>query len=411
VGCTATGVFLRRRMDALEAVHALFAERCGCNASVIARFNRPIPFNRLKEGVRLVEKRHFLLRCGISLHPPTFVETENVAEVSIIEKINDEDWQSLASIEVHKPFNRREGPLFRLSYLAGKEFNELVLSMCHSIGDMHAGISVLSEICEYALCDRPSNIEGDGGVTDIFVEKSGLSQLGCLERKSWQRGCTGYGNLSEQMVEARGKESTRFVYRHLDRAACPAFFKKKRERNLSFQSLFSAIVLKEYVHFVGMAGGLHFTCPINVRPFIESGTGPLGCKITLLELFLNGICTLSYEDLASFINVEIVDLLRNRGLLLQNVFNLSSTDRTPHPDLIYLGVSSAGGLRSIKNLSMEGLCSVYFNAVLGNKFTLHPIVCVLKDRIYITFCFSKKLWTAAEAQTFTNRVVNRIKKV
>jgi len=409
---SATGALLRRRVDAFEAVHILFSRRFGCNVSAIVRFNRHIPFNLLREGVRLVEKKHFLLRCGISLNPLAFVETENVAEVSLIEKCDDEDWQSLASTELYKPFNYEEGPLFRLSYLAGENFNELVLSMSHSVGDAYSGLIVLSEICEYALHDKPPNIEGGRMVTDISVEKLVLSQLGCAEKKSWEKRHTEYSNLTEQMAEVGVKEdnSTIFVYRSLDKSVFQTFFRKKREKKLSFQSLFSAIILKEYVHFVGMTGGVHYTCPINVRPFIEKGSGSLGCKITLLELFLDKIYTLSYDDLASFINVKMTHLLRDRGGLLQNLFNLLSMNRTTCHGLPYLGVSSVGWLRSINHLSTEGLCAIYLNANLGNKFTLHPIVCVLKDRMYVTFCFARKLWTGAEAQTFSDRIVNRIEQ-
>lgn len=399
----------KRRIDSFEATHFLFSEKNNCNISVIARFSHSIPFSRLRNAVRLVEERNFLLRCGVSLNPLAFKETENLSEVSLIEKVQEEDWQSVANKEVHKLFDYKTGPLFRLCYLAGEQSNEIILSMHHSISDGVTLIAVLSEIIEYALNGTLEYVPKSHRTLyeNFSIENFVLDQLNLTKPKIKMK--TENDNLSNRLIEKdKSMQGTGFIYRSLKDSKFRSFFKKAQNKGVTFQSLFSAIVLKEFFHSEKFQK-LNYTCPINIRKFVGIPDNSLGCKITLLEILIDKSQFLSYDELACFIDSKIMSLLSNRNNLLKNIFNLFSPCKSqPTNDLIRLGVSNVGKINFSENFDEIGIKSIYINGVLGNKFIFHPVVCTFQDLINIAFCFSNALLSLEEAQVISNNIVECI---
>jgi len=128
---------------------------------------------RLRQALARVQIKHPLLRCVVenSAAGPRFVLQDRPAPISlrIVERRDEDDWQTEVRQEWVTPFDASREPLVRIVWLRAGEINELLLVGHHCICDGSSGINLLHE-CLSAY-DKPEQDLGSydtlGTVEDI----------------------------------------------------------------------------------------------------------------------------------------------------------------------------------------------------------------------------------------------------
>lgn len=143
---------------------------------------------RLRLALARLQAKHPLLRCVIEDGPdskdPRFVlqDCPSPIPLRIVERKNDDDWETEVRREWVAPFDTRRGPLVRLVWLRASEVSELVLVGHHCICDGKSGLTLLRE-CLSAY-DEP---EKDLGTYDALGAIEDLVPAELLKDRSFQR--------------------------------------------------------------------------------------------------------------------------------------------------------------------------------------------------------------------------------
>ena len=379
-------------MDAFERAHFLFSETNQCNIGLIATLKSPLLFERLKEGVYALTKRHFLLRSRIEKSSFTFKETQAMPEVVFLKKRDEKACKSTLDCIVNQPFTDPFSPLFRVAYLSGDAQDTLLLSMHHAIGDGMTLFLILQELLTYSLNQSlpPPCAE------IVSVEARVLQESSC--EPNLQAPLTLHPN--------RPIQKSQFLYKTLEAPLTKKFLQSIRNKGLTFQSAFSAIVLQEFFR-QKQAEQVYYTCPINIRNLIGMPPASLGCQITLLDLLIDRKGAASPNLLSHFIQFKLQSLIHHRPTLFQNLFNLlsgHSEKTTPH--LPQIGISNVGPIQLPDHLHPIGIESIHINGSLGRAFAFHPVVCTFQNRLHLTFCFSPTFFTLETAERLCNQIIS-----
>src|SRR5216683_2817951 len=141
---------------------------------------------RLRQALARLQAKHPLLRCVIEdgADCPRFVLQDRPAPIPlrIVERKNDDDWQTEVRREWVAPFDARRDPLVRLVWLRASEVSELILVGHHCICDGQSGMTLLRE-CLSAY-DEP---EKDLGTYDALGAIEDVVPAALLEDRSFRR--------------------------------------------------------------------------------------------------------------------------------------------------------------------------------------------------------------------------------
>src|ERR1700733_6080511 len=137
---------------------------------------------RLRQALARLQAKHPLLRCviedGVDSEGPRFVLQDSPAPIPlrVVERNNDDHWQTEVRREWVAPFDASRDPLVRLVWLRGSEVSELILVGHHCICDGQSGMTLLRE-CLSAY-DEP---EKDLGTYDALGAIEDLVPAALLE--------------------------------------------------------------------------------------------------------------------------------------------------------------------------------------------------------------------------------------
>jgi condensation domain-containing protein len=128
---------------------------------------------RLRRALACVQAKHPLLRCLVenAVNGPKFVLQEQPAPIPlrIVERKDENHWQTEVCREWMVPFDAKREPLVRLIWIRGSGVHELLLIVHHCICDGYSGINLLRELLN--VYDQPAQDIGSyetlGGVEDL----------------------------------------------------------------------------------------------------------------------------------------------------------------------------------------------------------------------------------------------------
>ena len=212
--------------------------------------------DRLRQALTCLQAKHPLLRCVIerSADGPRFVLQDNPSPIPlrIVERKNDDHWQTEVRREWVAPFDASRDPLVRLVWLRAKEVSELILVGHHCICDGQTGLTLLRE-CLSAY-DEPGQDLGSydalGAIEDL-VPAELLMDRSFRRRMRWKIAMLRMILLWQGRKRARATLPIRSeqMYFHrwsLDKAASRALTERCRAEGVTVLAAMSVAFLQAF---------------------------------------------------------------------------------------------------------------------------------------------------------------------
>jgi hypothetical protein len=232
---------------------------------------------RLRQALARLQAKHPLLRCVIEdgADCPRFVLQDRPAPIPlrIVERKNDDDWQTEVRREWVAPFDARRDPLVRLVWLRASEVSELILVGHHCICDGHSGLTLLRE-CLSAY-DEPEKDLGTydalGAIEDV-VPAALLEDRSFRRRMRWKIGLLRLTLLLQRRKRARSASPIRGeMYFHrwsLDKVASLTLTERCRAEGVTVLAAMSVAFLQAFRDVRGTQALRKAYTMVNARRFM-----------------------------------------------------------------------------------------------------------------------------------------------
>jgi hypothetical protein len=232
---------------------------------------------RLRQALDRLQAKHPLLRCviGNGVDGPRFVLQDHPARIPlrIVERKQDDDWQTEVRHEWIAPFDAGRDPLVRLVWLRASEVSELILVGHHCICDGQSGMTLLRE-CLSAY-DEPEkdlgNYDALGAIEDL-VPAALLKDRSFRRRMRWKIGLLRLILLWQRRKHARSaspilREQMYFYRWSLDKDASLALTERCRAEGVTVLAAMSVAFLQAFRDVRGQALRKAYTM-VNARRFM-----------------------------------------------------------------------------------------------------------------------------------------------
>jgi hypothetical protein len=235
---------------------------------------------RLREALARLQGKHPLLRCvienGVDSEGPRFVLQDRPAPIPlrVVERKNDDHWQTEVRREWVAPFDASRDPLVRLVWLRGSEVSELILVGHHCICDGQSGMTLLRE-CLSAY-DEPEKDLGAydalGAIEDV-VPAALLKDRSFRRRMRWKIGLLRLIFLWERRKRARSASPIRGeqMYFHrwsLDKGASLTLTERCRAEGVTVHAAMSVAFLQAFREVRGTQALRNVYTMVNARRFM-----------------------------------------------------------------------------------------------------------------------------------------------
>jgi hypothetical protein len=233
---------------------------------------------RLREALARLQAKHPLLRCVIEdgSDGPRFVLQDRPASISlrIIERKNDDDWQTEVRREWVVPFDTLRDPLVRLVWLRASKVSELILVGHHCICDGQSGMTLLRE-CLSAY-DEPEKDLGTYdalGAIEDFVPAALQEDRSFRRRVRWKIGLLRLGLLLKRRKRAPSASPIRGeqMYFHrwnLDKGASLTLTERCRAEGVTVLAAMSVAFLQAFREVRGTEALRRAYTMVNARRFM-----------------------------------------------------------------------------------------------------------------------------------------------
>jgi len=235
---------------------------------------------RLRQALARLQAKHPLLRCviedGADSEGPRFVLQDRPAPIPlrIVERKNDDDWQTEVRHEWVAPFDASRDPLVRLVWLRASEVSELILVGHHCICDGQSGLTLLRE-CLSAY-DEPEKDLGTydtlGAIEDV-VPAALLKDRSFRRRMRWKIGLLRLILLWQRRKRARSASPIRGeqMYFHrwsLDEGASLTLTERCRAEGVTVLAAMSVAFLQAFREVRGTQALRKVYTMVNARRFM-----------------------------------------------------------------------------------------------------------------------------------------------
>jgi Condensation domain len=235
---------------------------------------------RLRDALARLQAKHPLLRCviedGADSKGPRFVLQDHPAPIRlrIVERKNDDDWQTEVRREWVAPFDASRDPLVRVVWLRASEVSELILVGHHCICDGQSGMTLLRE-CLSAY-DEPEKDLGTydtlGAIEDV-VPATLLKDQSFRRRMRWKIGLLRLILLWQRRKRARSASPIRCeqMYFHrwsLDKGASLTLTERCRAEGVTVLAAMSVAFLQAFREVRGTQALRKAYTMVNARRFI-----------------------------------------------------------------------------------------------------------------------------------------------
>jgi Condensation domain len=235
---------------------------------------------RLRQALARLQAKHPLLRCviedGVDSEGPRFVLQDRPAPIPLrlVERRNDNHWQTEVRREWVAPFDASRDPLVRLVWLRGSEVSELILVGHHCICDGQSGMTLLRE-CLSAY-DEPEKDLGTydalGAIEDV-VPAALLKNRSFRRRMRWKISLLRLIFLWERRKKARSASPIRGeqMYFHrwsLDKAASLKLTERCRAEGVTVFAAMTVAFLQAFREVRGTQALRNVYTMVNARRFM-----------------------------------------------------------------------------------------------------------------------------------------------
>jgi Condensation domain len=235
---------------------------------------------RLRQALARLQAKHPLLRCviedGVDSEGPRFVLQDSPAPIPlrVVERNNDDHWQTEVRREWVAPFDASRDPLVRLVWLRGREVSELILVGHHCICDGQSGMTLLRE-CLSAYDDPEKDLgtyDALGAIEDV-VPATLLEDRSFRRRMRWKIGLLRLIFLWERRKKVRSASPIRGeqMYFHrwsLDKAASLTLTERCRAEGVTVFAAMSVAFLQAFRKVRGTQALRNFYTMVNARRFM-----------------------------------------------------------------------------------------------------------------------------------------------
>jgi hypothetical protein len=234
--------------------------------------------DRLKQALTCLQAKHPLLRCVIEngADGPRFVLRDRPTPIPlrIVERKNDDHWQTEVRREWVAPFDASRDPLVGLVWLRGNEVSELILVGHHCICDGQAGLTLLRE-CLSAYDEPGQNLgtyDALGAMEDL-VPAELLMDRKFHRRVRWKIAALRLMLLWQRRRRARATPPIRSeqMYFHrwsLDKAASQTLTERCRAEGVTVLAAMSVAFLQAFRDVLGIQALRKAYTMVNARRFL-----------------------------------------------------------------------------------------------------------------------------------------------
>jgi hypothetical protein len=145
-----SGAAIVRPVDAFERLFYRYGERNPVHFSIVAEFDVVLGERQVRSALDAVQKRHPLLSVHVQDCPSTrlgFYRAPTATPVPLhVHKQPDLEWQSLATAELCRPFDRSIAPLMRAVLLTTPSTSAVLLTFDHTVADGISSVIVLNDL-------------------------------------------------------------------------------------------------------------------------------------------------------------------------------------------------------------------------------------------------------------------------
>lgn len=399
---------MKRPLGVFENTQAFFNHRFPFNAVVVLRLSGAPAVDTLKKAIVWLRQRHPLL--GVRIHDVNGVscfDTDAVPPNPFLcfPRNSAQDWQAMVEKELEKPFDLKQGPLFRAVYLepsGSVRMAELVLSFQHTIMDAASGTSLIAELLR--LC---ADLEAGMKLPEVYLQAFPPA-ADTHFTASMMRGKSRF--MLRQLIDelkfqwfSRGKRQPPVYARGHSRILPLQFSEQstvglirfcRRHRVTLNSALVAALLVVAQQQLYGNEERLlrHFVFA-NLRPYVMPPISAenLGSCFAMLRFTTRVTENSGFWALAKAVNAQVYkaakagekyhSLLTSRMvmkmLLAQNRFRMG------HTALSYTGVANLPA--DYGDIKLEGLHAFVSNCVLGPEFTAQ--VRIFNARLWWDFVY------------------------
>jgi hypothetical protein len=234
--------------------------------------------DRLKLALTCLQVKHPLLCCVIEngADGPRFVLQDRPSPIPlrIVERKNDDHWQTEVRREWVAPFDASRDPLVRLVWLRANEVSELILVGHHCICDGQSGLTLLRE-CLSAYDEPGQNLgayDALGAIEDL-VPAELLIDRNFRRRMRWKIAALRLILLWQRRKRARAAPPIRSeqMYFHrwsLDKAASQALTERCRAEGVTVLAAMSVAFLHAFRDVRGIQALRKAYTMVNARRFL-----------------------------------------------------------------------------------------------------------------------------------------------
>jgi hypothetical protein len=235
---------------------------------------------RLREALVRLQGKHPLLRCviedGVDSEGPRFVLQDRPAPIPlrVVERKNDDHWQTEVRREWVAPFDASRDPLVRLVWLRGSEVSELILVGHHCICDGQSGMTLLRD-CLSAYDEPEKDLEtydALGAIEDLVPEAL-LKDRSFRRRMRWKIGLLRLIFLWERRKRARSVspilgEQMYFHRWSLDKGASLTLTERCKAEGVTVLAAMSVAFLQAFREVRGTGALRNVYTMVNARKFL-----------------------------------------------------------------------------------------------------------------------------------------------
>lgn len=275
-------------VDAAATVNCIFT----------AKIRGAITLEGLIYALGKVQQKHPLL--GVVIREdengrPYFVSDTKIppVPVQIVERRNDDHWETVSALEWGRTFDVRKGPLARVIWLRSDEVSDLLLVLPHCICDGTSILALMRELLQ--VLDKPETVlipYASFESIHSFIPAA-LSSSWKLQVKLWLLSKLAGIVLALKTSGHQPVQGKHYMLHwKLDKAATAALIAACKIENTSLHAVFSLAFMEAHRQVMGDASHGKVICPVDIRRFVpEIKQDQLFAFAPIAELSISNIET------------------------------------------------------------------------------------------------------------------------
>ncbi len=385
------------------------------NFTVISTYGGHITKKILKRSLQDLSQKHPLLSVTINVSNqiPMFwkLEEPNIP-IRTLAYTGEQQWRDVAKLDLRKRFNKIDEPLWRVSFLKGKQEGQILLTFHHAIADGVCAVEIMNHLYKIISASKLN-------MTAEINFDSTLPSLDNLDRHIKNKSKEIEPQEQKTMSSTTSSltvNHTNFVRHVLNESLTKRIISWGREKNIKVHSVLYAAFLKAYKSIKKPSfDQIDAVTIVNYRQFFEP---PVSKELSKpLFSYILSKCTLDEEmdffDLAKTLHNDLHTQLQEgeHVVNLKKLHKLLERELTPEEFLLQnkmpsklVGITNLGAVTfdgsygcqdiSMKDVFFVANCDPYCeskdNAVLG--------VVTFQNRIHLTLFFVEELFSQEDGE-------------